>query len=83
MPRRLLLPAGIGARHPSLAAKVRGDSLLVWSEGNGWNRGGTLGWPVFDAEGKPNDAGGTRPDMPVWSFPAVATRSDGTFVVAY
>jgi hypothetical protein len=78
-----LLVPGPGARHPSLASNVRGETLLVWSEGTGWNRGGTLGWRLFDAEGKPTAAGGTRPDLPVWSFPAVATRSDGTFVVAY
>ncbi len=74
---------GPGARHPSLASNALGESLLVWTEGTGWNRGGSLGWRIFDAQGKPTAAGGTRPDVPVWSFPAVATRSDGTFVIAY
>jgi hypothetical protein len=78
-----LLVTGPGARHPSMASNARGDSLMVWTEGTGWNRGGALGWRVFDAQGKPTSTGGTRPDMPVWSFAAVASRADGTFVVAY
>lgn len=78
-----LLVSGPGARHPSMASNSRGETLLVWTEGTGWNRGGSLGWRLFDAQGKPTVTGGKREDMPVWSYPAVATRPDGSFVVAY
>lgn len=82
-PEPTLLVPGPGARHPSMASNSNGETLLVWTEGTGWNRGGSLGWRLFDPKGKPTSSGGTRDDLAVWSYPAVAARPDGSFVIAY
>jgi len=80
-PQRLV--DGPRARHPSAATNPRGETLLVWTEDTGWNRGGKLGWCVFAADGRPTDQAGVREGLPVWTFPGVAALSDGSFVIAY
>lgn len=74
---------GPGARLPALASNSRGETLLVWTEGTGWNRGGRLGWRLLDRFGTPTDQGGIREGIPVWSFAAVVARSDDSFLVVY
>jgi hypothetical protein len=32
--------------------------LLVWTEGTGWQRGGSLAWQLFDANGQPTNEKG-------------------------
>lgn len=69
-------------RHPSLAVNSKGETLITWSIGTGWNKGGQLGWQVLDASGKPAAERGTRPGMPVWDF--TAAYADGeNFVILY
>jgi hypothetical protein len=63
-------------KYPALARNSRGETLLAWVEGSGWQRGGTLGWQIFDQAGRPSAACNTRSDVPVWSFPAVFSRPD-------
>lgn len=74
---------GEKAKHPALAVNPRGEVLLVWTEGTGWQRGGTVAWQVFDAAGKPLGEKGTAPHLPVWSFAAAISKPDGSFVVLY
>jgi hypothetical protein len=75
--------AGPGAKHPALATNLRGETLLVWTEGTGWQRGGDFAWQVFDAAGKPTAEHGRKSGIPVWSFAAAFARPDGTFVIVY
>ena len=77
------MTTGSKAKHPSLATNIRGETLLVWTEGTGWMRGGDLVWQVFDATGKPTLDRGRRPGIPVWSYAASYARADGTFVIVY
>jgi hypothetical protein len=71
-------------KHPSLAVNGRGEVLLAWTEGTGWERGGSLAWQVFDPAGRPiSDASGGRDGVPTWSLVAAAALSDGSFVVVY
>jgi hypothetical protein len=72
-----------GRKHPRLALNSRGETLLVWTEGIGWQRGGTLAWQVFDRNGDPLYDKGSAPGIPAWSFAAVATHPDGTFAIFY
>jgi hypothetical protein len=73
-----------GRKHPSIAANDRGQVLVAWAEGTGWQRGGSAGWQLFDAEGKPVANGAGRAEkLPVWSFAAPAALKDGTFLVLY
>jgi hypothetical protein len=63
-----------GAKHPALATNSRGETLVVWTEGTGWQRGGDLAWQVFDPKGQPTaehvavspafQSGATPPRLP-------------------
>jgi hypothetical protein len=68
-------------KYPALARNSRGETLLAWAEGAGWQRGGVLGWQLFDKSGRPSVACDTSRSTPVWSFPAVFVRPDEGFVV--
>jgi len=70
-------------RHPAVAANARGETLLVWSEGTGWNRGGSLAWQLFDRERRPAGEKGEAPALPVWDLAAAAALPDGRFVIVY
>lgn len=70
-------------KHPVVAANARGETLLAWTEGMGWNRGGALAWQVYDRDGKPTAAKGHAAGVPTWSLVAVFPRPDGRFVVLY
>jgi hypothetical protein len=78
-------PGKAGTRkHPALAVNQRGETILVWTEGTGWQRGGTLAWQVFGADGKPTAEKGRRPDgIPVWGLATVVTRPDGGFLIIH
>ncbi len=77
-----LAVSGEKARHPSLAVNSKGETLITWSIGTGWNKGGQLGWQVLDASGKPTAERGTQPGMPVWDFTAAYANGE-TFAVLY
>jgi hypothetical protein len=73
-----------GRKHPALAVNGRSETILVWTEGTGWERGGALAWQVFDENGKPTGARGRTPDaIPVWSFAAVYAEPDDSFVILH
>ena len=75
---------GEGSRKfPSLAINAQGETLLAWADGTGWQKGGTLGWQVYDGAGHPEGARGEGPAVPVWSFPAAFAAADGSFTVIY
>jgi hypothetical protein len=77
-------PAGAGKRkHPVIVVNPRGETLLVWTEGTGWNRGGSIAWQVFDADGRPTAEQGTRDGLPVWGLATAFVAPDGSFVVVY
>ncbi len=76
--------SGQNRKHPVLAVNPRGEVLLAWTEGTGWNRGGALAWQRYDAAGNPlgpmgRQAGG----VPTWGLVAVAPRPDGGFLVLH
>jgi hypothetical protein len=70
-------------KHPALAVNARGELLMVWTEGTGWNKGGGLAWQQFDAQDRPTDAKGREPGVPVWSFATPYARPDGSFAILY
>ena len=74
---------GKGRKHPRVAINSRGETILLWTEGTGWQRGGSLAWQVFDRNGSPIGGKGSAPGTPTWSFGAVAARPDGAFTVIY
>ena len=73
-----------GAKHPAVAINSRGEVLLAWAEGTGWNKGGAVAWQVTArADDPPRFSGRGREPLPVWSRPAAFARPDGSFVVLY
>jgi len=70
-------------KHPAWAVNAGGDLLLVWTEGTGWERGGSFAWQGFDSLGRETDTHGRSPGIPVWSFAAAYARPDGVFVILH
>ena len=68
-------------KYPALARNRRGETLLAWVEGAGWQRSGVLGWQLFDRSGGPSVACDIPKSVPVWSFPAVFVRPDNGFTI--
>jgi hypothetical protein len=77
-------PGGGNRKHPAVAANSRGETILVWAEDTGWQRGGSLAWRIFDRSGRTTPAVG-RIDrgIPVWGLPAVVARADGGFIIIH
>lgn len=71
-------------KNATVAVNHRGDALLAWGDGPGWQSGGTLHWQLFDEGGRPRGAeGGAPAPIPARSVPTIAARSDGSFVLVY
>lgn len=82
-PAKKQAPDGEGKRkHPRLAVNGKGDRLLVWTDGTGWQKGGSLAWEVLRKDGS-KDAGAISDGAAVWSFAAVVAGGDGRFVLIY
>jgi hypothetical protein len=72
-----------GRKFPAVAGNAKGETILVWTEGMGWNRGGRLAWQIYDQTGKPTSEKGTADGVPTWSLVAAFVRPDGGFTVIY
>jgi hypothetical protein len=70
-------------KHPAVAANVNGQVLLVWTEGTGWSKGGSLAWQLFDSAGKPASAEGRAPGVPVWGLSSAFADHQGNFTIVY
>jgi hypothetical protein len=68
-------------KYPALARNGRGETLLAWVEGAGWQRGGVLGWQIFDSAGRPTVACDVRQSVATWSFPAAFVGPDDSFTI--
>ena len=70
-------------KHPVIASNSRGEVLLVWTEGTGWKKGGSLAWQFYDAQGQPIGERGEAAGVPVWSLAAVVAEKDGGFTIIH
>ncbi len=70
-------------KHPVLAVNPAGETLLVWTEGTAWQRGGALAWQLFGKDGKPAGTPQRRDGIPVWGLAAAVAEADGGFTVLY
>lgn len=71
------------SKHPAMATNRRGETLIAWTEGTGWQRGGKLAWIVLDSQGQPTALKGLQAGIPAWGHPAVFASSDSDFVILY
>jgi hypothetical protein len=74
---------GNNRKHPAVAASANGQTLLVWTEGTGWSKGGSLGWQLFDNSGRPSGVEGHAPGIPVWGLPSAFADHEGNFTIVY
>ena len=72
-----------GAKHPRLATNAKGDVLIVWTEGTGWQRGGAMAWQVLNSRGEPTAEKGRLDDIPAWGFATPYATPDGHFVILH
>ena len=80
--RPQVVTADRSTKHPVVAVNGRGETLIAWTSGTGWQRGGSLAWQVVDARNAVLREG--RSDgVPVWGSLAAVAEPDGTFVVWY
>lgn len=70
------------SKHPAMATNAQGETLIAWTEGTGWQRGGKLVWIVLDSRGQPTRQKGQQAGIPVWGHPAVLP-SETDFVILY
>jgi hypothetical protein len=82
--KTIAAPGQTGNRkHSVVACNKRGQTILAWAEGVGWERGGSVVWQVFDKDGKPTAEKGWADGVAIWSLVAVFARPDGGFTVVY
>lgn len=73
---------GTGTRkHPSVAVNQAGEQLLAWTEGTGWNRGGTVAWRVTDTNGTELSSSANAGPVPVWGLVSAISLGNGSFLV--
>ena len=77
-------PGAAGKRkHPAIAANAAGETIVAWTNGMGWMKGGVVEWQVFDKSGAPTAEKGKADGVPPNSLISVFARADGGFTVVY
>jgi hypothetical protein len=74
---------GKGRKHPRIALNQKGELLLAWTEGTGWQKGGSLAYQVYDVNGQATAEKEQLPGIPTWSFAATIARPDNGFSIVY
>ena len=69
-------------KHPRVSIASNGETLLVWTEGTGWNRGGTAGWQLYNPAGALATEKCATAGVPTWSFAAATATAHG-FLILY
>ncbi len=71
-------------KHPAVAIGADGNYLVAWTEGTGWNKGGSVAWQSFNKEGRPlRGTAGRAEGLPAWGVPATVALRDGSFRVIF
>jgi len=74
---------GKGRKHPRIALNQKGEVLLAWTEGTGWQKGGSFAYQVYDPSGRLGAETDQLPGIPAWSFAGVFARPDNGFSIVY
>ncbi len=76
-------PEASKSKHPIIVSNGKGQVLFAWTEGTGWQRGGSFSWQVYDSSGRNVGERGHADGIPVWSLLSAYARPDGTFVILH
>jgi hypothetical protein len=77
-------PSGETSRkHPVAVANDKGETLLVWTEGTGWAKAGTVVWQGYGTDAKPNSEAGRADGVPTWSLATAFAKPGSGFVIVY
>ncbi len=68
-------------KHPSVAVDRDGKTLVVWTEGTAWARGGTLAWALYDPAWHRLAGAANAGPVPVWGLVSAVARADGSFLI--
>ncbi len=74
---------GTDQKNPFVVAAANGQTLLIWTEGTGWQRGGSLAWQLLDKNGAPVSSGARAGAIPVWGLATAYAEPNGKFVIIY
>jgi hypothetical protein len=69
-------------KHPRLAVNDAGRTLLAWTEGTAWNRGGAIAWQCLDERLRPLGPPGRAEGLPAWGTAGAFATRDG-FTIVY
>ena len=73
-----------GRKHPVIAADSDAAHVLIaWTEGTGWNRGGSIGWQMMSADLHPSGETGHAPGVDVWSLVSAISIPGGGFEILH
>jgi hypothetical protein len=73
----------VKGKFPVVLANQRGEVLLVWIEGVGWGKGGSVAWQMYGPDGQAEAEVGRAQDVPAWSMAAAFAERSGDFVIVY
>lgn len=76
-------PGETGRKHPVAIANEKGETLLAWTEGTGWDKGGAVAWEIHDIDGKATQEAGRTDGVPIWSLATAFAEPAGNFVIVY
>jgi hypothetical protein len=74
---------GVPRKHPVAVANENGETLLVWTEGTAWAKGGAVAWQLYGKDGKATAEKGRANGVPVWSLATALSKPDGSFEIIY
>ncbi len=81
--RPIVAPEVEKSKHPVIISNGKGQVLFAWTEGTGWNRGGSFSWQVYDQIGNSVGRRGHSDGVPVWSLLSAYAKPDGGFVIVH
>ena len=74
-----------GRKHPISVADGPNNSrvLTAWTEGTGWQKGGSLAWELTDRDTGRTTTGRANGAIPVWGRITAVAEADGSFTIFY
>jgi len=77
-------PAGeVKRKHPVAVTAPDGSTLLLWTEGTGWNKGGAVSWQVIGKDGQADGPVQKREGLPVWGLATAWASAQTGWTVLY